>query len=414
MKQDYSTNESKTQNVTSLSKSSKTVKVVTQNNIVVGGSEIAQILPLDNMGKLATFYETIIRRYSLQGHSRELLPHFAVARCLRHRIDKNTPIEVYKAVKFNNAAYGNLQTCKSVWVCPICASKITERRRVELAEGVKNWQGRILLLTLTLQHKSNESLETIVTSLSKAYSKKFTFGENYTKIMRDFGIVGNIRTLEVTYGDNGFHPHLHILLFSERNQIDYKALHKRLYEKWEHSLQSIGRYTNQKAFNLQFSNEAIANYVTKWGEIDSNNNWDISHEMTKNPVKVAKKGGYTPFALLESSQNGNEIHGKLFQEYAKYMKGKRQLRYSEGLKELLGLLEKSDEEICNEKIEQAYLFMILSREQWKQVLGNDIRGELLQQVANGDIETVVTFLMKFGIDWDVEQFGYYNEGENLT
>ena len=414
MKQDYITNESKTQNVTPLSKSDKTVKVVTQNNLVVGGSEIAQISPLDNMGKLSTPNDTILRRFSLQSHSRELLPHFGVTGCLRRRIDKNNPVEVYKAIQFNNAAYGNLQTCKSVWVCPICASKITERRRVELAQGVKNWQGRILLLTLTLQHKSNESLELIVTSLLNGYSKIFTTGKKWTKIMRDFGIVGTIRTLEVTYGDNGFHPHLHILLFSECNQIDYKALHKRLYDKWEHSLQSIGRYTNQKAFNLQFSNEAITDYITKWGNIDSNNNWDISHEMTKQPVKVAKNNGYTPFALLESSMFGNELHGKLFQEYAKYFKGKQQLLYSSGLKELLGLLNKTDEEICNEKIEQAYLFMVLSREQWKQILGNDIRGELLQQVANGDIETVVTFLMKFGIDWDVEQFGYYNEGDNLT
>lgn len=414
MREHYTTNENKTQNVTRLAKMDKTVKVVTQNNIVVGGSEIAQISPLDNMGKKSSLHETIIRRFSLQGHSRELLPNFGVSGCLRRRIDKNNPVEVYKAIQFINAAYGNLQTCKSVWVCPICASKITERRRLELAQGVKNWQGRILLLTLTLQHKSNESLELIVTSLLNAYSKKLTSGSFWEDTINGYGIVGTIRTLEVTWGDNGFHPHLHILLFSERNQIDYKTLHKRLYEKWEHSLQSIGRYTNQKAFNLQFSNEAITDYITKWGNIDSNNNWDISHEMAKSPVKVARNGGYTPFAMLEESQNGNEKFGLLFQEYAKYMKGKQQLRYSKGLKELLGITEKSDEEICNEKIEQAYLFMVLSREQWKQILGNDIRGELLQQVANGDIETVVTFLMKFGIDWDVEQFGYYNEGDNLT
>ena len=414
MSEHYTTNESKTQNVTRLSKSHNSVKVVTQNNLVVGGSEIAQKMPLDTIGKKRSPYETILRRFSLQHHSCELLPKFGVRGCLRLRIDRNNPIEVYKAIKFNNAAYGNLQTCKSVWVCPICASKITERRRVELAEGVKNWQGRILLLTLTLQHRSNESLELIVTSLLNAYSNKVTRGKFWDNLTRNFGIVGTIRTLEVTWGDNGFHPHLHILLFSERNQIDYEALHKRLYEKWEHSLHSIGRYTNQKAFNLQFSNEAIANYVTKWGEIDSNNNWDISHEMAKSPVKVARNGGYTPFAMLEESMLGNEKFGLLFQEYAKYMKGKQQLRYSKGLKELLGITEKSDEEICNEKIEQAYLFMVLSRGQWKQILGNDIRGELLQQVANGDIETVVTFLMKFGIDWDVEQFGYYNEGDNLT
>jgi len=73
---------------------------------------------------------------------------------------------------------------------------------------------------------------------------------------------------------------------------------------------------------------------------------------------------------------------------------------------LLGLLEKTDEEICNEKIEQSYLFMVLSSEQWKMILGNDIRAELLQQVANGDIQDVVTFLTSFGIDWEMQQFGY--------
>ena len=406
MKPNYTTNVTDTQISQKTPKNGNSFNTCTENNTVARSSENSEKLPLDNITKKGTFVSTQIKRFSLQSHSRDLLPNERVANCLRLRIDQNRPIEVHKAIMFNSAFYANLQACSSVWACPVCASKITERRRVELAQGVSNFNGKILLMTLTLQHKSNESLEIIVTSLMKAYSKIFCKGENYTKIINQFGIVGTIRTLEITYGDNGFHPHLHILLFSNSNQIDYKALHKRLYEKWEHSLQSIGRYTNKKAFNLQFSNEAIANYVTKWGEIDSNNNWSISHEMTKNPVKVATNGGYTPFALLESSQNGNEINGKLFQEYFRYMKGKQQLRYSKGLKELLGLLDKSDEEICNEKIEQSYLFMILSREQWKQILGNDIRAELLQQVANGDIQDVVTYLSQFGIEWDIEQFGY--------
>ena len=411
MKPNYTTNVTDTQISQKTPKNGNSFNTCTENNTVVRSSEIAQISPLESIGKKPTPCDNQIKRFSLQSHSRDLLPNEAVANCLRLRIDQKRPIDVWKSISFAKAAYGNLQTCKSVWACPVCASKITERRRVELQQGVSNFNGKILLLTLTLQHKINESLQVIVTSLLKAYSDIFTSGKKWTKIIEMFGIVGTIRTLEITYGDNGFHPHLHILLFSNSNDIDVIGLHNILFDRWEHSLNRIGRYTNVKAFNLKYGHENIWEYVTKWGmyldEGLSSGNWSISHEMTKSVVKRAKKGGYTPFALLESSQNGNEIHGKLFQEYFRYMKGKQQLRYSKGLRELLGIAEKTDEEICNEKIEQSYLFMILSREQWKQILGNDIRAELLQQVANGDIQDVVTFLVKFGIEWDAEQFGYY-------
>ena len=407
MQLNYTTNVSQEQTVTRLAKNALSINTSTQNNIVACGSENGVKSPLDNMGKKASPCETIIKRYSLQSQARVLLPNESVARCLRLRLSKDLPIEVHKAIMFKNAFYVNLQTCKSVWSCPICASKITERRRVELQLGIEKWQGKILLLTLTLQHSCNDTLKDTVTALLKGYSKDLTSGKFWDSLKGDFNIKGTIRTLEVTWGLNGFHPHLHVLLFLDCNEYDFNELHDRLYEKWEKSLHKLGRYTNKKAFNLQQSTKTIADYVTKWGsDYDIESQWTIAHEMTKNPVKVAKNGGLTPFSLLESSMLGNELHGLLFQEYFKYFKGKQQLRYSRDLKELLGLVDKTDEEICNEKIEQSYLFMVLSREQWKLILGNDIRAELLQQVANGDIEDVVTYLSQFGIEWDIEQFGY--------
>jgi len=370
------------------------------NNIVPGDGERDFSL-LDNITNKRSNYENMTRRFSLQNSARELLPNERVAGCLRSRIFAGRPVEVYKALMFKAAFYANLQTCGSIWSCPVCASKITERRRLELQQGVNNWRGRALLLTLTLQHSVNDSLEVVLLALLNTYSNKLIRGRFWVDLKRDFGLVGTIRTLEVTHGVNGWHPHGHVLLFSEHDKIDFELLHKRLFEKWEYELHAIGRYTNKKAFDLQYSNQAVADYVAKWGLADSGgNDWNISHEMTKNPVKIAKNGGYTPFALLESSAGGNEAHGRLFQEYFRAFKGKRQLRYSRGLKELLGLADKSDEQICDEKIEQSYLFMVLSREQWRQVLGNDIRAELLQQVAEGDIQSVVAYLSQFGIEWE--------------
>jgi len=333
MQQNYTTNESKRQSVTSMAKIANSFNVVTQNELVACGSESGPKMPLDNTGKKGSVYETIIKRFSLQGQSRALLPNEAVAHCLRSRLSRELPIEIHKALQFNSAFYNNLQTCKSVWACPVCASKITERRRVELQQGLNNWRSKVLLLTLTLQHNSNDTLESTVTALLKGYSKNLTKGWFWDTLKAEFSIVGTIRTLEVTYGLNGFHPHLHILLFLDCNAFDFNKLHRRLYEKWDKSLRKLGRYTNQKAFNLQHSDKAIADYVTKWGTgYDIESQWTISHEMTKSPVKLAKNGGLTPFALLESSLLGNELHGKLFQEYFTYFKGKQQLRYSSGLK----------------------------------------------------------------------------------
>jgi len=361
----------------------------------VGGRDFSL---LDIHGKRCTPYENITRRFLLQNQARLLLPDEAVSRCLRCRIYGRSEVEIHKALMFNAAFYANLQTCKSIWSCPVCASKITERRRVELQQGINNWRGRVLLLTLTLQHNITEPLKVVLSALSGAYSHGVTRGKFWQNLRKDFGLAGTIKTLEVTHGVNGWHPHNHILFFSRHDKIDFDLLHEKLYQKWEYKLKALGRYTNRKAFNLQYSNEAVANYVAKWGLADSD--WNISHEMTKSPVKIAKNGGYTPFALLESSAGGNEAHGRLFQEYFEAFKGERQLYYSPGLKKLLGLADKSDEQICDEKIEQSYLFMVLNMEQWRQVLDNEIRAELLHQVAEGDIQSVVAYLSRFGIEWE--------------
>jgi len=371
---------------------------IEKNTNVVPGGGGGQKSLLDIHGKRCSSYTNITRRFSLQNQARLLLPNEAVSRCLRCRIFGRPAVEIHKALMFKAAFYTNLQTCKSIWSCPVCASKITERRRLELQHAVQNWRGRVLLLTLTLQHNITEPLEVVLSALSSAYSHGVTRGEYWQNLKSEFGLAGTVKTLEVTHGVNGWHPHNHVLFFSRHDEIDFDLLHEKLYQKWESKLKSLGRYTNRKAFDLQYSNEAVANYVAKWGLADSD--WNISHEMTKSPVKIAKNGGYTPFALLESSAGGNEAHGRLFQEYFKAFKGEKQLYYSPGLKKLLGLADKSDEQICDEKIEQSYLFMVLSREQWRQVLGNDIRAELLHQVAEGEIQSVVAYLSQFGIEWE--------------
>ena len=74
--------------------------------------------------------------------------------------------------------------------------------------------------------------------------------------------------------------------------------------------------------------------------------------MSKGHIKQGRNGGYTPFDLLELSIEDKPIHGKLpsklFQEFAIAMKGQRQLVWGRGLKKLLRIDEKTDEELAQE------------------------------------------------------------------
>ena len=61
-------------------------------------------------------------------------------------------VGVWKCEKHGTAHYSGLQTCGSVWSCPICAAKITERRRLEVQDAINQHRqagGEVQLLTLT-------------------------------------------------------------------------------------------------------------------------------------------------------------------------------------------------------------------------------------------------------------------------
>lgn len=82
--------------------------------------------------KAADPVATRIERFALQSAARRILPKSRTAKCLRLRRFDKAEIEVWRAKQHGTAHYGGLQTCASVWACPVCSAKISERRRAEL------------------------------------------------------------------------------------------------------------------------------------------------------------------------------------------------------------------------------------------------------------------------------------------
>ena len=56
------------------------------------------------------------------------------------RIDKTKLREIKYNEERKKAHWSNVQRCGSIWICPVCAKQITEKRREELKNGIDRWK----------------------------------------------------------------------------------------------------------------------------------------------------------------------------------------------------------------------------------------------------------------------------------
>lgn len=340
----------------------------------------------------------------LQSGARELLgdlgsfneagywvPEHRVAWCLRRPIPGEVVVRHLYAPKEQKSHLGGLRVCASVWSCPVCSAKISERRRVELSAGTEAWGGQLVLCTFTLQHTIADELPQLLGDLLTATHKLRT-GGFWTRFQVAFGVAGSVRSLENTSGPNGHHPHVHALFFVA-GDCDVEAFGRQLRARWREVVAGVGRYASPKwGLDVRYTQADIAAYVAKAGKLSE---WTVAHEMTKHPSKRGRNGHYSMLELLELFVvAGDAEAGRRWREFAECFKGKKQLVWSRGLRARLGLVaaEKSDEELATEESEEAVLLAEYSLYQWRVILANDAVAELLDLGDTGDAAAVRAFV----------------------
>ena len=338
--------------------------------------------------------ESRVQRFSLQSVARGILPDSRTAKCLRIRAF-DSDVQVWKSREHGTASYGGLQTCGSVWACPVCSAKIAERRRVELLDAMemhKAQGGTVSLLTLTTPHQRGDNLVELLAQQGKALQ---SFLRDFTvkAVFAEMGHLGQVRALEVTHGrksvkNNGWHPHFHILQFHQvkGSEADRKDWTARLYLRWVAYCEKAGLGIPSYAHGIKLDDGMkAAQYVTKWG---------LEDEMTKGHTKKGKAGGESPFDLLRAvlADRTDRQAAALFKEFAQGFKGKQQLSWSRGLKARFMVDEKTDEELSQEKDDRATLLGLLTVDQWRDVLKVDGRGVLLDIAAKGGWHNVQRYL----------------------
>ena len=281
-------------------------------------------------------------------------------------------IEIMKGIH-QKAFYQGLQVCARVWHCPVCAAKISERRRLELKEALlaARSQGmRLHFVTLTVPHGAGDDIKELLARLSDAL-KRLSQGKYSIKrcIEQDLSgevLHGYIRALEVTHGQNGFHPHFHMILFTSPG-IESAYLEGAYLAAWQRAclLSGLPEPSDLHGCTVQDGTKAAV-YASKWG---------LEDEMTKAHTKQSRGKGATPFGLLDAILDGEDpVYPKplataLFVQFTKSFKGRRQLFWSVGLRAKLDLApELSDQELVDlPDDERAVQLATLDDDDWRAI-----------------------------------------------
>lgn len=354
-------------------------------------------LSAEARGKIQTLRA---QRYELQATARFVLSNAGRAAGLEyghdyHRtakcshVTRGSGVGVHLASVQKKAFYSGLVTCGSVWSCPVCGAKVQERRREEIESAITwAYEGNLqpVMVTLTFPHRSWHSLRQLLDRQADAL-KRMRAGAPWKKVRDWAGYRGLIRALELTHGVNGWHPHTHEIWFV-RKDLNADELKAKVLARWQSVCAKAGLLDlNDQAQVEAFQAHAVdvkgncsaSDYLAKQ---DDSRHWGVDREMAKASTKAGRAKGVHPFAFLATARTDRRA-ARLFVTYSLAMRGKRQLFWSPGLKDLVGLREVSDEQLADEQREAADELGRLDLDDWHTVRKAGARAAVLDAAEAG-------------------------------
>jgi len=276
-----------------------------------------------------------------------------------------------------------LETCSSVHVCPICAAKICAGRADEATTAATLWRSmgnQTYLLTLTIRHDKRSRLRPMLVGLSESWAALWE-GSSGVALRRGLGLRHYIRAFECTYADfpnNGWHPHLHSLLFLDHELAESERveLHARIKERWkdivrrklgpEHvpevlrMIDGIMVADDSHAVDLKISTDA--GYIVKLG-------LEVANIVSKTGRSSDHR---TTWQIAEDAAKGNEHSVKLWKQWDDCSLGRRQLTWSRDTKKTFRVIDRTDEQLCLFTEEQlaagpCYLLGLYEAREWRRL-----------------------------------------------
>jgi hypothetical protein len=192
--------------------------------------------------------------------------------------------------------------------------------------------------TATMPHEFGHRLKDTYSVVAKAWNS-VNVDKSVRVFRRDHGYWGFIRTCEVTYGENGWHPHVHWLDFWEEpvTLVDRSRYLRKVLDAWRGSVlrQGFGSPSDAHGVRILPVRERVEGETA--GDVGRYMTaMKAGHELTNLTTKEARRAGMAPFDILARVRQ-SEMWAGLWWEYEKATRGRRMLGRSRKLFERLGL-----------------------------------------------------------------------------
>lgn len=282
-------------------------------------------------------------------------PHKGAAAPKGSGIERAAAVEIRRAPDGRAGASG-LYYCGNVWSCPVCSWHIARERceevqavHRELCEPGAGPRCRAYMLHLTVRHGARMPLAETRAAVADTW-RQIRQLRAWKSWCDRLGYYGDVRALEVTHGAHGWHPHLHVVLWTVREIPG--ALGREfvawLRAEWRKRIgERLGVEPNDERGVRMEPVRSRADYLAKLG---------IGAELAAGHGKAARaEGSRTTWELLRDvgaviRTDPTHRDVALWREWVETMHGARQLTWGgrcRPLRKAMGAVEVSDEEAAS-------------------------------------------------------------------
>lgn len=344
--------------------------------------------------------EARAKRYRLRYRAQAVTELPSVQACGRSVVATGGYGQAVLMLGAQGAGYAGLNTCSSVSACPVCSARVRAQRTREVEAAGLAWLrrgGHLAFLTLTLPHDTGDSLDELLDTVAESW-RRVQQSKGYRDRREAYGL-RFIRSLEVTHtrdeqGGNGWHPHLHVLLFLEVEPTPDRLadLLGAITGPWVRNVVRRGwRVPTQldlQAVQGRTGKGGLLRYLTKVQDGYDRPGSAVALEMVRGDLKSGRRGlSRTPFEILEGAVEGSARDLRLWREYEAATRGVRVLDKTRGLYAELGVAELLDEQAA-EAPDDAVPVAWFGAWEWRCVTACRAAARLLDAAELGGVQAV--------------------------
>lgn len=373
-----------------------------------------------------------------------------VRHCGRYLSNDATGVQlrVTNTPEGRRGGFAGLQTCGSVWACPMCSAKVLARRQTEVETAVTHWLaddhdggwthpdlagGKVAMATFTVRHNSAQSAREVwdavavgwtgVTTGDRWQDTKVRFGVPAVRVLKSgprkgervsSSILPWVRVAEVTHGDNGWHVHLHVVLFLPSHVSDdgLADLYGGMWSRWNAALVAAGYDGGLQVNTAAFMTgrevaKRLSEYVTKNTYTGASS--ALALEITRGDLKAGRFGNRSAMGILADVAVNSDMPDDdptkrrdlaLWHEYEQASAGRRQMTWAVGARDLLGLgAEVEDKDIAAEEVgTEDDAVVVLPGDSWAMLRTRPGRRAALLEAVERSVGDALALLLEWEID----------------